>query len=109
MILAGAATAIKNSVRKSDFVIRWGGEEFLIIMSSTDMEAATAVLARLRRSGFGDRPDGKPQTASMGLVERVTDDVKDDGRMIELADQRLYQAKVTGRNRCVGSKVVFLR
>jgi len=108
-VLANAAATIKQSARKSDFVIRWGGEEFLIIMTDTDIENATAVLTRLSRNGFGQRPDGDVQTASIGLAERIADDMQDEKQLIELADQRLYQAKAAGRNRCIGSKVVILR
>lgn len=108
-ILAEAATTIKKSVRGGDFVIRWGGEEFLIIMSDSDMDNATAVITRLCRAGLVKLPDGRMQTASVGIAERMVDHAKSISHLIELADTRLYQAKTAGRNCCIGSKIVMLR
>lgn len=108
-MLAEAATCIKKALRESDFVIRWGGEEFLVIMSDANMDNATAVITRLCRTGFGKLPNGKTQTASVGIAERMTDEANNNAHLIELADQRLYQAKTAGRNCCIGNKVVMLR
>jgi diguanylate cyclase (GGDEF)-like protein len=108
-MLAAAAASIKKVIRESDFVIRWGGEEFLIIMYETDMDNAIAGITRMCRAGFGKLPNGKMQTASVGIAERIADDAQDSLQLIELADQRLYQAKTAGRNCCIGSKIVMLR
>jgi len=109
IILSNAAACIKQAVRESDFVIRWGGEEFLVILADADIDSASAVITRLCRAGFGDKPDGKPQTASVGLAERISDNISEIKKLIELADKRLYQAKEAGRNCCIGAKIVMLR
>lgn len=108
-VLANAAAAIKSAVRESDFVIRWGGEEFIVIMADTSLDSAGAVITRLCRAGFGQRPDGSVQTASVGIAERLDDKIEDQSQLLDMADKRLYQAKEAGRNCCIGSKIVMLR
>lgn len=108
-VLANTASMIKRSLRKSDFVVRWGGEEFLVIMPDADMENATNVLLRMAARGFGTRPDGSPQTVSMGIAERVNDNVENENTLIQMADERLYQAKIAGRCRVVGTRTVVLK
>ena len=95
-------TAIVNSnQRRGDLLARWGGEEFLLIMPNTDMAQAQAALLRMRSTGFGTRPDNKPLTASIGIAERSADRVTDWKMLVDLADQRMYQAKQNGRNQIV--------
>ena len=109
IILTNAVSAIRKSIRESDFIIRWGGEEFLIIMCDTTIDNATAIITRLCRAGFGEKPDGVLQTASVGIAERLADAVDNDTKLIEIADKRLYEAKASGRNCCIGNKIVILR
>lgn len=108
-VLAGTATRIKSSLRKSDFVVRWGGEEFLVIMPDADIEDATKALTRMAANGFGTRPDGTPQTVSMGIAERIDDKADDEGLLIQMADERLYLAKIEGRCRAVSTKTILLK
>ena len=96
--LRQASQAIQNNIRSSDSLVRWGGEEFLLIMPDTDMTRARQALERLQAHGLGERPDGSPLTASIGLAERVFDRIADQEQLLELADQRMYQAKEAGRN-----------
>ena len=90
---------IQNCMRSSDSLVRWGGEEFLLIMPDTDMTRARQALERLQASGLGNRPDDTPLTASIGLAERFFDQIEHPEALLELADQRMYQAKAAGRNR----------
>jgi PleD family two-component response regulator len=53
------------------------------------------------RGGLGSRPDGSPVTASEGIAEIRDDASRDWKAMVELADQRMYQAKTSARSRCV--------
>ena len=101
-VLRNAADHLRSGMRRSDVVVRWGGEEFVVVMPDTSTEAALAVLQRLREHGFGKRPDGAPVTASIGLAERNTDAITDWRALVELADKRMYQAKQQGRDRIVG-------
>ena len=97
--LRQASLHIQNCMRSSDSVVRWGGEEFLLIMPDTDMTRARQAMERLQASGLGERPDGTPLTASIGLAERFFDQIESSGTLLELADQRMYKAKAAGRNR----------
>ena len=99
--LRALADNLKEGLRKGDVLVRWGGEEFVAILNNTDAKGARIVVERLREAGFGLRPDGKPMTASIGVAERGADNAKDWPDLIEAADQRMYHAKKTGRDRAV--------
>ena len=97
-ILRDFATQLGNNLRSSDSLLRWGGEEFLLIMSNTNKEKAHHALQRMQTMGFGLRPDGTPLTASIGLAEHISDQAQTHQQLLELADKRMYQAKQAGRN-----------
>jgi diguanylate cyclase (GGDEF)-like protein len=101
-VLRVASQQIRETVRKGDSVIRWGGEEFIVILPTADHKEAVDVVARIMLAGLGDRPDGAPVTASIGLAEVQQDGLKDWKSQVELADHRMYTAKSNGRARCVG-------
>ncbi len=101
-VLREASQLIRESVRKGDSVIRWGGEEFIVVLPTADSTEATEVVRRIMITGLGDRPDGTPVTASMGVAEIQRDGLKDWKAQVELADHRMYAAKTNGRARCVG-------
>ncbi len=101
-VLAQAGAAFKAALRGSDLLVRWGGEEFLIVLPDTDTLQAIAFVERLMGTGLGQRPDGAPLTASLGLACHPHDAVEDWPALVHLADQRMYQAKQAGRNRYIG-------
>jgi diguanylate cyclase (GGDEF)-like protein len=88
-------------LRRSDSVIRWGGEEFVVILANADMEGVRIAMGRVVDEWLGKRPDGRPLTASIGVSERVTDMVDDWSQLIKLADERMYVAKKSGKACCV--------
>jgi len=88
-------------MRRGDALVRWGGEEFLLLMPNTDIVHARQAMERLCASGLGLRPDGKPLTASIGLAETLADHCIQGEQLVEIADQRMYHAKQQGRNRIV--------
>ncbi|WP_431861672.1 diguanylate cyclase [Azospirillum sp.] len=100
-VLRNAADAIRGMLRQSDILVRWGGEEFLLVMPNTAREGARAAAERLRSVGLGNRPDGSPQTASIGIAEYMADRPEDWERMVDLADHRMYLAKQGGKDRIV--------
>ncbi len=100
-VLLEATRQIGASLRTGDMLVRWGGEEFVVILPGAYCNEAALVLERLRARGMGVRPDGGPITASMGLAERTRDDSKDWRELIAAADQRMYAAKQSGKNRLV--------
>ena len=106
-VLLAASHKIRSMLRTGDMLVRWGGEEFILILPSTYCDEAKLVLDKVRASGLGVRPDGMPLTASIGLAERTRDNADEWRRLIELADQRMYAAKHTGKDRVVACDMVF--
>lgn len=104
-VLMEATSALRSHQRSSDILVRWGGEEFVLVMPKTDGEQAQVALERMSRSGFGERPDGTPLTASIGIAELLQDKSMDWHALVELADRRMYKAKQSGRNRIVGCRL----
>ncbi len=101
--LIEASRILQQGLRGSDTLVRWGGEEFLLIMPGTASKQAVQALERVLQGGFGQRPDGTPLTASIGLGERSQDAAADYRALLEQADRRMYQAKAAGRNQLCAS------
>ncbi|WP_027589985.1 GGDEF domain-containing protein [Pseudomonas sp. RL] len=97
-VLQAFTNNLQTRMRGSDTLLRWGGEEFLLVMPNTDMNQARRALQRLTESGLGVRPDGTRLTASIGLSERCADRVASPTALLELADHRMYRAKTGGRD-----------
>jgi diguanylate cyclase (GGDEF)-like protein len=98
-VLATAAAALRRMMRESDIVLRWGGEEFVVVLPHTTRGEAVALLDRLRTQGVGVLPDGRPVTLSIGIAELRADGARDADELVEIADRRMYRAKQAGRNR----------
>jgi diguanylate cyclase (GGDEF)-like protein len=101
-VLIAATNAIQGQLRMGDMLIRWGGEEFILILPNTTPAMACVALQRVRQAGMGKRPDGTPVTASIGIAERIDDEIDDWRQLVEKADKRMYEAKQGGRNRIIG-------
>ncbi|MBV8045874.1 MAG: GGDEF domain-containing protein [Paludibacterium sp.] len=97
--------AITRNLRHGDILIRWGGEEFLLVMPNTEKEPARHALLRVLENGLGQRPDGSLLTCSVGLAERQADGKEHWRALVELADARMYRAKREGGNRLVTTSV----
>lgn len=98
-VLCNMTDLVVRHLRRSDLLIRWGGEEFLLIMPDTDLAQAQSTLMRLMKIGFGFLPDHSPITASIGIAERSMDHADDWHALVEIADRRMYHAKKNGRAR----------
>ncbi|HEY0846376.1 MAG TPA: GGDEF domain-containing protein [Noviherbaspirillum sp.] len=107
-VLQTAADRLRANLRTGDILLRWGGEEFVIILPDTAGDTAATAVARLREVGMGRRPDGAKVTASIGIAERIADRAGDWRALVELADQRMYQAKLAGKDRCIGCEAAAL-
>jgi diguanylate cyclase (GGDEF)-like protein len=104
--LAAVAKSISGSVRKNDFVARYGGEEFAVIMENTPREAAeraaNQMLEDVRARHI--RHEGSEfgiLTFSVGGVTFKASQLSSVDYYVKLADEALYSAKETGRNRVV--------
>lgn len=98
-VLRRVAHTLRDSIRESDFVARFGGEEFLVVLPATDIGGAYKVAELMRRT-LEDTPvpTAGQITISMGVAladsgQRSQDDV------VREADRQLYRAKDAGRNR----------
>jgi diguanylate cyclase (GGDEF)-like protein len=104
-VLKAVAQTLLKGIRKCDYLIRYGGEEFILIMPATSLARAVDVAERLRRAieALPLSPNGHSLrvTASFGVAEMKPGYDRD--RLIREVDQRLYAAKTLGRNRIVPS------
>lgn len=100
-VLCEFAKSIDANKRKQDVLLRWGGEEFVLLMPAVGIAQAEQLLQKLRSVGFGLRPDGNKLTASVGLAARLADKPDTVAGLVELADKRMYQAKNQGRDAVV--------
>jgi diguanylate cyclase (GGDEF)-like protein/PAS domain S-box-containing protein len=97
--------------RAADLVARYGGEEFVLILPQTPLEGALRVAESMRRTveKLAIQHAGsivKPiVTLSLGVASVVPAQHMQANRLIEIADQALYQAKETGRNKVVSGHV----
>ncbi len=107
-VLREMAERLENSIRASDLVARLGGEEFVLVMSDTDMDTARAVTARICREieAVPFAPShingGLRVTASIGVaIVDHRDKTPED--LIKRADEALYEAKNNGRNQVIAA------
>jgi diguanylate cyclase (GGDEF)-like protein len=89
-------------VRSNDFFVRYGGEEFVILLSGSSLRTAHEVAERIRQTvqGHSFEFENKiiPVTVSLGVTEKLQTD-KAWEHMFERADKALYVSKQTGRNK----------
>jgi len=100
-VLEDFAGIILNEIRDTDIACRYGGEEFVLILSDTGKENAHLIAERIRtkieKNNFG--PVSWTITASIGVS--VIEDGDDQQSIMERADSNLYKAKNSGRNKVV--------
>jgi len=111
-VLKRIATLLEQALRmKSDFVARFGGEEFVVLLPEADEESAMQVAERLRLivglagfpaldPSFGRHDATIRATVSCGVATTVPDSPEGREYLLEAADTALYRAKAAGRN-CV--------
>jgi diguanylate cyclase (GGDEF)-like protein len=104
LMLQTAANTLKKCVRSADSVCRYGGEEFVIIMPGASFEILARCAENIRVSFAALRAEyqdlSMSATISLGLAS-FPQHGKNGGEVLERADQALYQAKRSGRNRVV--------
>ena len=102
--LVAVANLLVSQCRPTDYLCRYGGEEFLVLLTQTDEEGAANWAERVRKSIAEQTiaANGKSLrlTISFGVAEKLADTVNPE-RLIDLADQALLVAKQSGRNRVV--------
>jgi len=99
-VLIQLSKLVKTSLRSTDIFARYGGEEFALILPETDMDAAIAVLEKVRKNveqhTFDIEGESIRLTVSLGAT--FAQDGTNAKKLIHKADTALYKAKKAGRN-----------
>ena len=97
-VLVGFAKLLENLIRKTDYLGRWGGEEFVVIVPRTDKESLLIFTEKLRETIESNEFDVVGNiTASFGIT--LFNEKDDKNSVVKRADDALYKAKRDGRNR----------
>ncbi len=100
-VLQRVAAVLRTGVRATDSVVRWGGEEFLLVLPYCEQAAALLQAERLReRVADAEQGEMGRVTVSMGVAELQRGETL--ANLMERVDQALYQAKHAGRNQVSG-------
>jgi diguanylate cyclase (GGDEF)-like protein len=108
-LLVQLADVLRNTLRNTELIARYGGDEFVVLLPSTNLQGAIAaanrVLQAVRETRFMDTL-GEPRfhiTLSIG-VAAYPDSTPNPVELLEIADEALEIAKRSGRNRVVASE-----
>jgi len=107
-VLVHVARVIMRSVRQSDFVARFGGEEFVVLLPDTTLPHAQQLAQRIQALLLESRQPGLPPcTVSIGIAGQQSPDESLDS-LLSRADAALYRAKANGRDRTEVAPPPFL-
>ena len=99
-VLIKLAHTLQAELRQGDFLARWGGEEFVVVLQSTKLEKAILIAEKLRKKFENTQfPICGKQTLSCGVTQYIQGEEEDE--LIKRADKALYEAKESGRNRVI--------
>jgi diguanylate cyclase (GGDEF)-like protein len=100
-VLRRVADLLQTNLREEDVVMRYGGEEFVLLLPETRKSEAVVACEKLRHAieacEFGTVEGALAVTMSFGVAD--CSEAPDVGGILRVADERLYQAKSLGRNR----------
>ncbi|MEK6696228.1 MAG: sensor domain-containing diguanylate cyclase [Candidatus Deferrimicrobiota bacterium] len=113
-VLRKLASFLRERTRSTDAVVRYGGEEFAVLMATADSDVAfqqaDRIRAELEKTPFVVPGQAEPvQVTISGGVATYPQDGQTFSELIAVADAGLYHAKENGRNRVSGSRPVELR
>jgi diguanylate cyclase (GGDEF)-like protein len=102
-LISAIARRLRAHFRQTDLVSRWGGDEFLVLLPSVDPDELHAVLERLRASVAGSpfSLGAEPITVTLSIGVAIACPTMSSHETVRAADEALYNAKHTGRNRVV--------
>lgn len=97
-IIKVVANILMEETRKTDKCLRWGGEEFIVLLPFCDLEKASVIAENIRAAMAAiNFPDVGQVTLSVGVTESVSRDTPSS--LLERVDQMLYESKNRGKNR----------
>jgi two-component system cell cycle response regulator len=96
-VLRHVARSILEGSRRGDIVVRYGGEEFLVLLAGVDQKIAQSVAERIRTS-VGE-PGGTLPRVTASVEVALRDQGEPFDRLVERADEAMYLAKAAGRDR----------
>ncbi|NOY79087.1 MAG: sensor domain-containing diguanylate cyclase [Calditrichaeota bacterium] len=105
-VLQAIAAILKNNIRRTDILFRYGGEEFVILLPETPLNSAIRVGEKLRKAVQGHfnltdyQISGQTITISIGISNFPMDGYSTE-KLLAIADRHLYQAKSLGKNRTI--------
>lgn len=102
IVLQAVSTVLQDACRTEDIVARFGGEEFIMMLTNCDMKNALEKGEKLRAAIESCKPEDLVITSSIGAAELSADDNFDT--LFNKADKAVYEAKETGRNKVVAAK-----
>ena len=106
-LLVLLASLLRGSIRYSDYAVRFGGDEFVLLMPGCDPDRAK-LLARRFSKLFQQHTDTTTPsdlgvTLSIGIASLLYDRAETGSELLEIADKRLYEAKRAGKSQAVGA------
>jgi diguanylate cyclase (GGDEF)-like protein len=103
LVLREFSDCFKQLARQTDIPIRYGGEEFMLLLTNTDIEGARSLAEKIRSAGekktYDDGTNSATVTVSMGVASVKQHQPSDGRELVAFADKALYRAKAEGRNR----------
>jgi diguanylate cyclase (GGDEF)-like protein len=102
-VLVGLAALFRDAIRVDDYVARWGGEEFILLFSDTDLEGGRVIAEKVRRlvAEHFFEFDGLSLRITVSIGACAFDGRSDVDTLLRLADEALYEGKTSGRNTVV--------
>lgn len=107
-VMIETSQVLRGALREEDILIRYGGEEFLVVLPGADLNIGASTADRIRRliedMVITDEHNKLTVTASMGVSAIPRAFTDNELQLIKAADDALYQAKAAGRNRVFSTR-----
>jgi diguanylate cyclase (GGDEF)-like protein len=99
-VLQYIAKKVQQNLRSEDIFIRWGGEEFIVLLKNSSLDTAVGVAQKLRKAIKSESVGEVYVTCSFGVTQIQVND--DENTLIDRVDKAMYRAKKEGRDKVVG-------